>query len=172
MLIVGFVSVNSGSLIVVFQFKKVLGRGSFKTVYAAFDTHDALEVAWNKLHVDRLSPEERNKVMNEVSLLRSIDHKNIIRLYDSFLCPDVDGSEGLAFITELMMSGTLKEYLKKAKVVKLKVIRRWCSNILEAIAYLHERRIMHRDLKLDNRKYSLLTLPPPLAKKSSENCVF
>lgn len=130
----------------------MLGRGSFKTVYAAFDTHDALEVAWNKLHVDRLTAEERNKVMNEVSLLRRIDHKNIIRLYDSFLCPDADGSESLAFITELMMSGTLKEYLKKAKVVKLKVIRRWCSNILEAIAYLHERRIMHRDLKLDNRK--------------------
>jgi serine/threonine protein kinase/ankyrin repeat protein len=132
------------------QYKKVLGRGSFKTVYNAFDSHESLEVAWNKLHVDRLMPEERKKVYNEVTLLRRLDHKNIIKLYDSFVSPGADGTESVDFITELMMSGTLKEYLKKAKVVKLKVIRRWCSNILEAIVYLHEQRIMHRDLKLDN----------------------
>jgi serine/threonine protein kinase/ankyrin repeat protein len=121
-------------------------------VYAAFDTVDALEVAWNKLHVDRLNAAERSKIMNEVGLLGQIHHKNIIRLYASFRCrdPDADADDSIAFITEQMMSGTLKEFLKKAQIVKLKVIRKWCNNILEAIAYLHERRIMHRDMKLDN----------------------
>lgn len=135
-----------------YQFKRILGRGSFKTVYAAFDTVDALEVAWNKLHVERLNQEERKKIINEVRLLGQINHKNIIRLYDSFPCSDAnsDGEGSIAFITEQMMSGTLKQYLKMAQNVKLKVIRKWCSNILEAVAYLHERRIMHRDLKLDN----------------------
>lgn len=134
------------------QFKRVLGRGSFKTVYAAFDTVDALEVAWNKLHVDRLDEAEKKKIINEVRLLGQINHKNIIRLYDSFTCcnANADSEGSIAFITEQMMSGTLKQYLKMAQNVKLKVIRKWCSNILEAVAYLHERRIMHRDLKLDN----------------------
>lgn len=144
--------VLSSFILLRLQFKRILGRGSFKTVYAAFDTVDALEVAWNKLHVDRLDDAEKKKIINEVRLLGQINHKNIIRLYDSFTCKNENSdSEGsIAFITEQMMSGTLKQYLKMAQNVKLKVIRKWCSNILEAVAYLHQRRIMHRDLKLDN----------------------
>jgi WNK lysine deficient protein kinase len=131
----------------------VLGRGAFKTVYGAFDTQEALEVAWNKLNVERLSQDLRNKLENEVIFLGKLDHQNIIKLYDSFKSSGPDGIESFDFITELMMSGNLKEYLKKAKVIKLKVIRRWCSNILAAIAYLHKKGIMHRDLKLENRMF-------------------
>eukprot|EP00177_Eucheuma_denticulatum_P002179 GFKZ01003900.1.p1 GENE.GFKZ01003900.1~~GFKZ01003900.1.p1 ORF type:complete len:1603 (-),score=229.65 GFKZ01003900.1:1851-6659(-) len=134
------------------RYNAVLGRGSYKTVYKAFDTEEALEVAWNKLHVDRLSKHDLEKVTNEVSLLRQVEHKNIIHFYDTWPSIDSNGNKTLNFITELMMSGTLKAYLKKAKAIKLKVIRRWCSNILEAIAYLHSQDppIMHRDLKCDN----------------------
>lgn len=134
------------------RYSDVLGRGSYKTVYKAFDTEEALEVAWNKLHVDRLSPHDLEKVSNEISLLRQVEHKNIIHFYDTWPGVDSNRNQTINFITEQMMSGTLKEYLKKAKAIKLKVIRRWCSNILEAIAYLHSQNppIMHRDLKCDN----------------------
>lgn len=134
------------------RYNSILGRGSYKTVYKAFDTEEALEVAWNKLHVERLSPHDMEKVTNEVSLLRRVEHKNIIHFYDTWPGTDGNGNQTINFITEQMMSGTLKEYLKKAKAIKLKVIRRWCANILEAIAYLHSRDppIMHRDLKCDN----------------------
>lgn len=134
------------------RYKSVLGKGAYKTVYKAFDTEEALEVAWNKLHVDRLSEHDLEKVSNEVSLLRQVEHKNIIHFYDTWRGTDSNGNHTINFITEQMMSGTLKEYLRKAKAIKLKVIRRWCSNILEAIAYLHNQDppIMHRDLKCDN----------------------
>lgn len=134
------------------RYSAVLGRGAYKTVYKAFDTEEALEVAWNKLHVDRLTDYDLEKVSNEVSLLRQVEHKNIIRFYDTWHVGDANGNQTINFITEQMISGTLKEYLKKAKAIKLKVIRRWCRNILEAIAYLHSRKppIMHRDLKCDN----------------------
>lgn len=134
------------------RYNSVLGKGAYKTVYKAFDTEEALEVAWNKLHVDRLSEHDLEKVSNEVSLLRQVEHKNIIHFYDTWRGEDANGVQTINFITEQMMSGTLKEYLKKAKAIKLKVIRRWCRNILEAIAYLHSRipPIMHRDLKCDN----------------------
>lgn len=134
------------------RYNDVLGKGSYKTVYKAFDTEEALEVAWNKLHVDRLSEHDLEKVSNEVSLLRQVEHKNIIHFYDFWRGVDANGNQTINFITEQMMSGTLKEYLRKAKAIKLKVIRRWCSNILAAIAYLHCQTppIMHRDLKCDN----------------------
>lgn len=134
------------------QFASVLGRGSYKTVYYAFDSDEALEVAWNKLHVERLQPHELEKVSNEVKLLERVQHNNIIRFYCTLPSFEKNGVKTLDFITEQMTSGTLKDYLKKAKAIKLKVIRRWCSNILEAIAYLHAQKppIMHRDLKCDN----------------------
>lgn len=134
------------------RYNAVLGKGAYKTVYKAFDTEEALEVAWNKLHVDRLSEHDLEKVSNEVILLRSVEHKNIIHFYDTWLGDDSKGTRTINFITEQMMSGTLKEYFKKAKAIKLKVIRRWCRNILEAVAYLHSQQppIMHRDLKCDN----------------------
>ena len=134
------------------RYSSVLGKGAYKTVYKAFDTEEALEVAWNKLHVDRLSEHDLEKVSNEVSLLRQVNHKNIIHFYDTWRGVDSNGNQSINFITEQMMSGTLKEYLRKAKAIKLKVIRRWCWNILEAVAYLHSQDppIMHRDLKCDN----------------------
>ncbi|CAN8070725.1 unnamed protein product [Agarophyton chilense] len=134
------------------RYSSILGKGAYKTVYEAFDTEEALQVAWNKLHVDRLSEHDLEKVSNEVSLLRKVTHKNIIKFYDSWRGADSNGNQAINFITEQMMSGTLKEYLRKAQAIKLKVIRRWCSNILDAVAYLHTQTppIMHRDLKCDN----------------------
>ncbi len=121
-------------------------------MYRAFDSDEALEVAWNKLHVERLSKHELEKVSNEVKLLERIQHKNIIRFHALLPSTERNGVKSIDFITEQMTSGTLKDYLKRAKAIKLKVIRRWSFNILGAITYLHCQQppIMHRDLKCDN----------------------
>ena len=130
----------------------LLKLGAYKTVYRAFDSDEALEVAWNKLHVERLSKHELEKVSNEVKLLERIQHKNIIRFHALLPSTERNGVKSIDFITEQMTSGTLKDYLKRAKAIKLKVIRRWSFNILGAISYLHTQNppIMHRDLKCDN----------------------
>ncbi|GJD12563.1 Probable serine/threonine-protein kinase WNK2 [Galdieria sulphuraria] len=129
-----------------------LGRGAYKTVYKAFDRVEALEVAWNKLHVERFAKSDIYKVLNEVELLRKLRHKNILVFHAAWQKEDQHGRATCDFITELMTSGTLKEYIKKAQTIKVKVIRRWGENILEAIEYLHSQNppIMHRDLKCDN----------------------
>ncbi|KAE8293649.1 Serine/threonine-protein kinase WNK2 [Larimichthys crocea] len=51
-----------------------------------------------------------------------------------------------------MTSGTLKTYLKRFKVMKPKVLRSWCRQILKGLHFLHTRTppIIHRDLKCDN----------------------
>lgn len=134
------------------RYDEVLGRGSYKIVYKAFDTHEATEVAWNHLQVDRIPENQLSKVRFEVELLRRLDHKNIINLFAAWRGKGPKGKHTMDFITELMSSGTLKEYLTRARAMKLKVIRRWCHNLLEAITYLHAQNppVMHRDLKCDN----------------------
>ena len=135
------------------RFDEMLGRGAYKTVYKAFDTDQAIEVAWNKLNVSRMSDRDAEKVVNEMQILRALQHPNIINLFCGWEERDERGRiRGANFITELMTSGTLKQYMTKVKTLKLKVIRRWCRNVLEAINYLHSRTppVMHRDLKCDN----------------------
>jgi serine/threonine protein kinase len=135
------------------RFPEVLGTGAYKTVYKGFDADNGIEVAWNKLHVERLTHQDTERVMNEVNILRTIQHPNIINLFAGWEVRDDRGRvRGAHFITELMTSGTLKQYIAKVKTIKVKVIRKWCRNVLEAIHYLHSCSppIMHRDLKCDN----------------------
>jgi serine/threonine protein kinase len=135
------------------RFPEVLGTGAYKTVYKGFDTDNGIEVAWNKLNIQRLTNQDTERVMNEVNILRSIQHPNIINLFAGWEVRDERGRvRGAHFITELMTSGTLKQYIAKVKTIKVKVIRKWCRNVLEAIHYLHSCTppIMHRDLKCDN----------------------
>lgn len=137
---------------------EVLGRGASKEVYKAFDHEEGVEVAWNHLKVDHLSEQIAAKILSEIQILTQLDNENIIKFYHSWLHPNPGAGSGgtnydVFFITELMTSGTLKNYLQKTKgPIKLKVIKNWCRQILRALLYLHSKDppIIHRDLKCDN----------------------
>jgi len=144
-----------------FRHNDVLGRGSCKTVYRAFDRTEGIEVAWNQVDLlqlgfvptQRIQSSDWNKHIqqrkSEVQLLRTLHHKNIIRCYDAWFD---DCHNTMIFITELCMSGTLREYMERYGHVDLKVIRSWARQILQGLVYLHGQKppIAHRDLKCDN----------------------
>ncbi|KAF9355089.1 Serine/threonine-protein kinase wnk4, partial [Mortierella sp. AD094] len=133
---------------------EVLGEGAYKLVYRACDLEVGNEVAWNQLRMDNLSKREARKILSEIEILQSIRNEHIINFYSSWLTPTGYGGERIVFITELMSSGTLKQYLKKTLkgALKPKVVKAWCRQILQGLAYLHARDppIIHRDLKCDN----------------------
>ncbi|XP_041944165.1 serine/threonine-protein kinase WNK2 isoform X2 [Alosa sapidissima] len=133
------------------KFDIELGRGSFKTVYKGLDTETWVEVAWCELQDRKLSKAERQRFKEEAEMLKGLQHPNIVRFYDFWECP-VKGKKCIVLVTELMTSGTLKTYLKRFKVMKPKVLRSWCRQILKGLHFLHTRGppIIHRDLKCDN----------------------
>ncbi|XP_013888011.1 serine/threonine-protein kinase WNK2 isoform X11 [Austrofundulus limnaeus] len=133
------------------KFDIELGRGSFKTVYKGLDTDTWVEVAWCELQDRKLSKVERQRFKEEAEMLKGLQHPNIVRFYDFWECP-LKGKKCIVLVTELMTSGTLKTYLKRLKVMKPKVLRSWCRQILKGLHFLHTRTppIIHRDLKCDN----------------------
>lgn len=99
------------------------------------------------MKLSRIPPGERKRIKIEVMLLRDLQHKNIIKYYNSW----VDrGKEQIVFITEIMSAGSLKEYLRKHPIIRWNAVKRWCKQILHGIEFLHVNKIIHRDIKCDN----------------------
>eukprot|EP00898_Chlorokybus_atmophyticus_P006727 jgi/Chlat1/7055/Chrsp56S06721 len=132
------------------RYSEVLGQGACKVVYKAFDEEEGIEVAWNevKMHTVMHSSGERD-AFAEVELLKSLQHKNIIKLYASWIDK---ATNNVIFITEIFTSGTLRQYRKKHKHVDMKAVKNWSRQILRGLLYLHSHNppIIHRDLKCDN----------------------
>ncbi|KAJ7407384.1 WNK lysine deficient protein kinase 2 [Willisornis vidua] len=105
------------------------------------------ETLWDR----KLTKVERQRFKEEAEMLKGLQHPNIVRFYD-FWESCAKGKRCIVLVTELMTSGTLKTYLKRFKVMKPKVLRSWCRQILKGLLFLHTRTppIIHRDLKCDN----------------------
>ncbi|KAL8159567.1 hypothetical protein V2J09_001104 [Rumex salicifolius] len=133
------------------RYNEILGKGASKIVYKAFDEYEGIEVAWNqvKLYDFLQSPEDLERLYSEIHLLKTLNHKNIMKFYTSW----VDTSNrNINFVTEMFTSGTLRQYRQKHKRVNIRAIKDWCRQILKGLLYLHSHDppVIHRDLKCDN----------------------
>jgi WNK lysine deficient protein kinase len=64
-------------------------------------------VAWNVIKLSRVPPNERKRIKTEVKLLKDLEHPNVIKYHNSWVNRE---REEIVFITEIMSSGSLKEY--------------------------------------------------------------
>ena len=67
-----------------FEVIKELGSGSFSSVFHVRRIEDGQEYAMKKVKMDKLSKREKENALNEVRILASIDHKNVIAYKDAF----------------------------------------------------------------------------------------
>lgn len=88
---------------------------------------------------------EDNKVLNEVSILQSLSHYHVVKLYD-FL----EESTNFYLVMELMGGGDLFERIVTKEMYTEKDARELAKALLSAVDYIHSRGVAHRDLKPQN----------------------
>ncbi|XP_026148868.1 nuclear receptor-binding protein-like isoform X2 [Mastacembelus armatus] len=124
--------------------------------YLAMDTEEGVEVVWNEVMISerknfKLLEEKVNAVFDN---LIHLEHANIVKFH-KYWADTKENRARVIFITEYMSSGSLKQFLKKTKKnhksMNEKAWKRWCTQILSALSYLHscDPPIIHGNLTCD-----------------------
>ena len=135
-----------------FTLKTLLGKGVFGEVYLTSKKGSSKKYATKKLDKEKYTKNQKAKkyLDNEIDILKAIDHPNIIKL--------IDIQETLQYcfiVTEFCNGGSLTNCLEKyqqkhKKAFPEEIVQYLMRQIMDAICYLHDKKILHRDLKSDN----------------------
>jgi 3-phosphoinositide dependent protein kinase-1 len=130
-----------------FSFGRVLGEGSYSSVYLATDRVTRREYAIKVLDKRHIIREKKIKYVNieKNTLNRLKDHPGIIRL-----CYTFQDETSLYYVLELCSGGELLGVLKRTGTFDVECTRFYGAEILDAIHYMHSRGVIHRDLKPEN----------------------
>ena len=135
-----------------YKFIKLLGEGSFGKAYLCQNLQDDSDCVIKQIILDNLDQKEKDETLNEVIILRKVDHSNIIKFLDVFTRTKPNNS--LNIVTEYADGGDLSQKLKRLKHKKIplteKEILNYLVQICLALNHIHKKKIIHRDLKSGN----------------------
>jgi serine/threonine protein kinase len=120
---------------------QMLGKGKHSIVKKAIDHEENEEVAVKIVDLNNpaVPISYQMELNNEVAILSTISHPNIVHLYESI---EIDSTRYV--FTEYIIGGELLERLKQEKFYSEKKARRVIEALVEAITYLHQNDIVHR----------------------------
>lgn len=129
-----------------FIFGKVIGEGSYSTVYLAKEVATQKEFAIKICEKKHLIRERKTHfVMREKEVFMKLDHPFFVRLAYTF-----QDSERLYYVLTYARNGELLGYLHKLSAFDVPCTRFYTAEIILALEYLHSLGIIHRDLKPEN----------------------
>ena len=130
---------------------KPLGKGSFGEVFLSTKEGTNKLFATKKYLTKEVeSPEKFKYLQNEILILKELNHPNICKL------EEVKRTKNnyylfMEYVDGLSLSDCLEEYMKKYNTpFSEEIVQYLTRQIIDAFKYIHEKNIMHRDIKLEN----------------------
>ena len=137
-----FVRIKANNFFDEYDLKEKLGEGSFGSVYKV------IQRKTNYLRVVKVIKKkyvDKSEFLNEIELLKTVDHPNIIKLFDCYY-----DKTFYYLIEEYCSGGDLFDYIQKEHFFTEKKAAIILKQILSAVNHLHKKNIIHRDLKPEN----------------------
>ncbi|PFH57806.1 hypothetical protein XA68_14550 [Ophiocordyceps unilateralis] len=124
-----------------------IGEGEFGKVKLGWKQDSSVQVAIKLIKRDTVggNPSRLGKIRREVTILRGVQHPNIVRLIDM-----IETDRYIGIILEYASGGELFDYILNHRYLKDHSARRLFAQLVSGVGYLHKKGIVHRDLKLEN----------------------
>jgi cyclin-dependent kinase len=128
-----------------YQKMEKIGEGTYGVVYKAKDRVTGEIIALKKIRLEAEDEGIPSTAIREISLLKELQHPNIVRLYDV-----VHTERKLTLVFEFL-DQDLKKYLDVCDSgLDLPILKSFLFQLLTGVAYCHQHRVLHRDLKPPN----------------------
>ncbi|CAH0697727.1 unnamed protein product [Spodoptera exigua] len=128
-----------------YKLLKTIGKGNFAKVKLAKHVPTGKEVAIKIIDKTQLNPGSLQKLFREVRIMKMLDHPNIVKLFQV-----IETEKTLYLVMEYASGGEVFDYLVLHGRMKEKEARAKFRQIVSAVQYCHQKRIIHRDLKAEN----------------------
>ncbi|GAM16881.1 hypothetical protein SAMD00019534_000560 [Acytostelium subglobosum LB1] len=138
---------NSGdsSFMSKYQIGEAIGKGAFGKVYKALNTETGDFFAVKQIEKSIISEKQLPAIIQELKLLKTLQHVNIVKFIESH-----ETSKHLYFALEFIEGGSLAKIAKRYGNFQEPLLSRYISQVLRGIEYLHDKGVIHRDIKSDN----------------------
>jgi len=131
-----------------YELLEVLGVGSTSTCHRCVEINTSISRACKIVDKHELDPKYAtmmDQFYTEIKTLRSLQHPNIIQLYDVYITEDK-----IYIIMELMEGGELFDYVVQKGTLTEEEASRIVRKVTSALVYMHSRNVIHRDMKPEN----------------------
>lgn len=125
---------------------RFFGKGGFAKCYEIVDVATS-EVYAGKIVSKKLMMKnnQKEKMTQEITIHRSLNHKNVVKFHSFF-----DDDSNVYIVLELCKRRSMMELHKRRKAITEYECRYYIYQIIQGVKYLHDNKIIHRDLKLGN----------------------
>jgi serine/threonine protein kinase len=125
----------------------LIGKGAFATVYQLATKNEGQLFAAKELEKRKFIKNGvlDRKLDNEMQIMKSVSHENIVQYVEY-----QDHTNHMYIIMEFVPCGDLQQYLGNHGPLTEDLAKRMAAQVFDALAYLHRKRITHRDIKPDN----------------------